>query len=223
MGYRGTIRSVSAAIKKIEREKERAHRKKVREVEKLRKKAEKAYKKQEKIFAALNEVYAKGKLSQKEFSELQKRKKDITLDLVVIGGIPFSQVAKRYITGKIGKKEFEDIKREIIPNEIFAEKDIIKKEIYDLFDKYQHFIKGCKSGEDNCNYCNTKKGLFKRLRDFHGHNLCSECYEKIEDFEEYEGAEGEYFFVEPINFNGIKDKSNIQINLTLTSSQLNNL
>jgi hypothetical protein len=73
--------------------------------ERLNKKLAAHKEKLTKILQELEDVYAKGKVTKDEYTNLKNRASDISLENVIVGKQPFITLAKRYITGKIDKNQ----------------------------------------------------------------------------------------------------------------------
>jgi len=197
MGYKSTLRTIDASLNKSIRENERENRRQLREDERLQKKMIKVQEKMEKILNALQDLYAKGKMTEDEYKQLQERQGDIKPTLIIFGKAPGVSLAKRYITGKIEKEEFEKIQNELLPSDLGEEEELILKIIGERQSEIQSFHDSCNSKEEKiCQKCSKKGGFFSKIRPFRGKSLCSGCRSKIEDIHNFPGHSGVYFDVD---------------------------
>ena len=95
MGYKSTLRSISAVTNKAAKEAERKRKKELREQERLTKKISRLEERIEKTYQVLDDQYAKGKIGKNEYLELKRRKKDISLELFALAKTPGTSLAKR--------------------------------------------------------------------------------------------------------------------------------
>lgn len=198
MGYKSTLRSLNSMANKAARERNRQINREQRLLEKLTKKASAIDAMLQKIYQELDDVYAKGKISNKEYAKLSKRKKDIGMELIVLTKTPGTSLAKRYITGKISKKEFEQIKKEILPTDLLNEKDEMFNEFDKLLKKAKAFKKITNKKKDNtvCWHCNSEGSFFNGIRRVEDVRLCRKCSSELRDLLKYKGFEGKYFTIE---------------------------
>jgi hypothetical protein len=215
MGYKSVVRSAVSSYNKSVREKERQQRIEARELERLQKKVNNAYEKLKKICNALEDEYAKGKIGKKEYKELKNRESEITIDLVVVGKSPFISLAKRYITGKIDSKEFEEIQKDILPTELLEERQLINEGYEEALNKLKEFRNSCKdTAEDECQKCNSKKTFFSGLKVLDSLRLCKKCRAELLKLQFYEFS-GDYFVVDTkqLSFSDVDDKIKLAVNL----------
>ena len=215
MGYKSVLRSMGAAANKASRENERNARKIQKEEERVNKKIAGVEAKMEKIEDALSDQLAKGKVDHGKFSKLLKRKDDIGIDLIIFGKTPAISAAKRYICGKIEKKEFEEICSSIISPEIREEKSKIKDEYNGLLSKIENFKKSCNSNnKDICQKCGKQKSLFNPIKSVEDLKLCGKCKKELKQLTNYISYSGDYFFVNShkISINEI-EKPNLSVNI----------
>ncbi len=214
MGYKSTLRSLSAASNAATRDHEKKQKRLQREQERLKKKITKLEEKKSKITDSLNELLAKGKISGKKHKELLKRESEITLDLLVFGKSAIIPAAKRYICGSIEKKEFESLCKSIIPDEVFKERQEIIDNYNKLIESIKNFKNSCKKRENECYKCAKKKGIFSPLSNIEDMKLCGRCKGELRDLLNYKGKNGTYFYVTShiISLNDI-NKPQLQINI----------
>lgn len=216
MGYKSVIRSMSAAANKAAREQDRALKRQQRQLEKLQQKMIQAEEKLNKIFMLLDDEYAKGKFSKDKYNNLKKRKIDITLDSVVIGKTPFISLAKRYVTGKIDRKEFLEMQKDILPLDLLKEKKELKNRLIKFKEKLNDFRNNCNNiEEDKCQKCNSKKSFFNSIKKIENLTLCKKCRKSLAKLQKYPGFLGKYFRVEPmtVSFGQLDNDLIININL----------
>ncbi len=214
MGYKSTLRSLGSAANAAARESERKQKRLLREQERVEKKIAKLEEKKAKISDSLNDLFAKGKIDKKEHEELLKRESDITYDLLVFGKTAAASAAKRYICGKIDKKEFESLCESIIPSEVSEEKTEIAESYDQLLQNIKDFIKSCEEQENQCHKCGKKKGIFSPLSNVGNVKLCGKCKKELNNHLNHKGVNGIYFYVAPhtISLDDI-DKPQLQINI----------
>jgi len=199
MGYKSTLRSISAASNRAAREAERKRRQKEKELERLQKKIIGLNEKMEKVLHALDGIYASGKINKDEYEKLKSRKSDIGLELLAIAKTPGVTLAKRYLTGKIDKDEFKNMQKDLLPGELFEEKEKIKKDADEIIKKIKKFNKDCKEAtEDVCQHCGTKKAFLRPIKIEDGLQLCGGCKLKLLKIQKYKGFSGKYLTIAPI-------------------------
>lgn len=189
MGYKSTLRSINAAGKRAEAD---ARRRK-REKERQQKRQAKINEKMLKIFDELENLYAKGKIDKKEFDQLKKRQADISVDLVIFGKTPGVTLGKRYVTGKITQEEFDKMQADILPPEVYLEKEKIKAELYEIHMHQKSFRKDCKF-DTGCARCGTEGSLINSVKDRGDENLCRKCFKIYRKLSNYR-HDGEYYLV----------------------------
>ncbi len=213
MGWKGTIRSINAIDNRITREAKRRERKDQKEIDKLQKKIIKLKDNREKILMSLKNDYASGKVSETEYKDLAGRMSDISDELIIFGKTPGVTLGKNYICGKIDKKEFENIRLELVPRELDAEKDFILSCIKTKQEKLILFKDSCNKIEENiCQKCGQSKKFFKPLQTIDNITLCGSCTREYKSLILYEGFEGVYLTVEPFKITN-------QINLSVGIKQ----
>ncbi len=194
MGYKSVINSAVSAANKAAKEAERKHRREARVIERREKKISKTNEYMEKIYNALEDEYAKGKIDKNKFVELKERKIDICMEYIIIGKSPFINLAKRYITGKIEHDEFDQISRDILPPEMFEEKNIIANETNEKMEAMKIFRSECKDNvEGQCQKCAKPKSFFSPLNSKCGLRLCKKCNKELNAIKHYGGYNGEYY------------------------------
>lgn len=199
MGYKKILRYGLSTVKKVADEAEREEKRKAREEERIQRKIKKINERMITITQALEDLYAKGKIGEDKFKELLQRKDDISLDLLVIGKTPGVSLAKRYITGKIDKHEFEKIKKDILPFDLFEEKKIIQEEFDNTKKELRSFRENCKKDVENeCQSCGKKKSFLDSLKIEDGLKLCRKCRSQLLNLQNYKGFQGKYFEVHPL-------------------------
>lgn len=196
MSYKSVLRSMNAASNRYEREKQRQANQVRRAYERHTKKVMALEDKKSKILAELAKAYAGGKLTPEQYNELSEREQYIGLDLIAVGGAPFVTLAKRYISGKIDKDEFERLCKHILPSDFIAEKESINRGGEDKQRMAKEFIDSCK-GKEGCQHCG-KKGFFAFVKNYKGVNLCARHRKVLEAICMYQ-HNGYYFTVEPID------------------------
>lgn len=197
MGWKGTIKSISAASNRAAREEERLSRKLEREEEKIRKKLAKLDDSKEKIENALKSDYASGKIDNEKYQGLLGRSTDISDELIVFGKSAGITLGKRYVCGKIGKEEFEKISLELIPADLDKEKDLIIGQIGRLQKDLGEFKRSCSDSLTHCQKCSMQKGVFRPLRKFDKLILCGKCLSEYKAIKNYNGFEGVYLIADP--------------------------
>lgn len=200
MGYKSFVRSAVAASNKAQREAQRQHNAHVRLQERLQKKIDKIEDKKEKIVDALQDEYAKGKITENRYSELMERKEDIPLDLLVFGGAPGVSAAKRYITGKIEERDFKKISNELVPIEVRQEAQEMVESFSDFVAQLEQFVNECEEREGKiCWHCN-RGGFFRFVRFIQRLNLCYGCRAKLNALSAFKGIEGSYYEMQSVVF-----------------------
>ncbi len=199
MGYKSTLRSISAVTNKAAKEAERKRKKELREQERLTKKISRLEERIEKTYQVLDDQYAKGKIGKNEYLELKRRKKDISLELFALAKTPGTSLAKRYLTGKISKSEFDEIQKEILPKEVFIEKEEIAREFDTLITGVKKIISSSKKNKNEkiCWHCSKESSFFNLVRQVGKIRLCRKCSSKLHRLLQYGGYRGKYFFTEP--------------------------
>lgn len=199
MGYKSTLRSISAASNRAAREAERRRRQEEKEQKRLQKKVAGINEKMDKILLALDGIYASGKIDKNSYQKLKLRQSDIGLDLIALAKTPGVTLAKRYITGKIDKDEFESMQKDLLPAELFEEKENIKKATGAITKELEKFRKDCKEAiVDTCQHCGTKKAFLRPIKTEDGLQLCGGCRSKLLKIQKYKGFSGKYLTVAPI-------------------------
>lgn len=194
MGYKGFIRSVSAASNRARRKSERRERQQAKAVAQFQRKASKIEEQQKKILAELDEEYAKGKVTKEKYDELRKRADDISLELLVFGKSSGVSLGKRYITGKIDQAEFERVKKDILPPGVVEEKGHIDRTIEDMKEKVADFEKNCQHlGLSICKSCGKQKSLLGFFKETDGMLLCGRCARTLKSLRTFPGFSGVYF------------------------------
>jgi uncharacterized membrane protein len=148
MGYKSVIRSVKSSVNKAVKEGQRQQKQQARVKERLSKKASVYDDKKESLVIALQREYASGKISQERFNELKNRENDIGLELLIFGQAAGIALGKRYICGKIDKPEFERIKREILPQGYFIERNMLAEGFTSRKKAIEVFKQGCRPVEE---------------------------------------------------------------------------
>ncbi len=215
MGYKSVLRSINTAANKATNEVEREAKRTQREQERINKKIVNIEVKMEKIIETLNDQFAKGRINKEEYSKLLQRKPDISIDLIVFGKVAGVSVAKRYICGKISKKEFNEICNNVIPSEVRIEKIKIKKDYDELLNKIEIFKKTCSLIRDNtCQKCGKEKKLFSPIKIIENLKLCNSCSKKLKNLINYKGFIGNFFYINPhkISINEI-EKTNLVVGI----------
>jgi hypothetical protein len=214
MGYKSTLKSLSAASNAAARESERNRKRLQREQERLDKKIAALEEKKAKITDSLNDQFAKGKIDKKRHEELLQREPEITFDLLIFGKSAATSAAKRYICGTIEKGEFESLCKSIIPTEVIEEKQEIADNYNKLIEDIKDFKNSCKERENECHKCGKKKGIFSPLSDVESVKLCGKCKREFKNLLNFKGVNGNYFYVAPhtISLNDI-EKPQLQINI----------
>ena len=210
MGWKGAVRSISAASNAAARESERANKQAFRESERLRKKYEKIVEKKEKIDEALNLELAKGKIDHAKHDELEKRMDDISDELIVFGKAAGVALGKRYVCGKIEKEEFETIRSEIVPEKLYQEKDQIIADVSNKQNKCIVFAESCSKSEGVCQKCGKEKGLFSPIKEIDEMKLCGKCSAEFKKMRHYDGFSGEYIKADPCE---VEDKMQLHISI----------
>ena len=214
MGYKSVLRSINSASNAAARESERNRKRLQREQERVQKKITKLEEKKAKISDSLKDLFAKGKIDKTEYTKLLKRDEDITFDILVFGKTAAASAAKRYICGKIDKKEFKALCEDIIPIEVIEEKQEIKDKYEKHIEKIKEFIKTCEERDNACHKCDKKKGIFSPITDFEGVKLCGKCKRRLKELLSPKKLSGTYFYVEShtILLNEI-DKPQLEVNI----------
>lgn len=197
MGYKSTLRSLSAAANASARESERRQKRLQREQERIEKKIAKLEEKKAKITDSLNDLFAKGKIDKKEYKELLKREPEITFDLLIFGKTAAASAAKRYICGKVDKEEFQALCETIVPSEVAEEKQEIAETYDQILQEIKDFVKSCKALENQCHKCGKKKGIFSPLSNIGNVKLCGKCKRELNKLLNHKGMNGAYFYVSP--------------------------
>jgi len=210
MGYKSVIRSMNAASNRAAREQDRLERARHREYERRLKKAQKIQEKQDAISAELKKTFAVGKIDKSQYNLLKLREKDIDLASLAVGGTPFVALAKRYITGKIEKQEFDTLSNDILPSDFVQERHIIENDIEEKQKAYKAFVAAC-SHCAGCAYCG-KSGFFKFICEHKGKNLCFIHRRELKKLCTY-SHHGYYFTVEPQD---ITETTPISINFNIS-------
>ncbi|PCJ22005.1 MAG: hypothetical protein COA96_14995 [SAR86 cluster bacterium] len=198
MGYKGSMRSVVAASRAISREAERSRKATERGETQIRKKIDAINEKQNKVFDAVRELYAKGKITEEEYRELEKRKEDVQLDLIIFGKAAGVALGKRYICGKIDKKEFERIKDELLPVGYVDEKIGFEDALKHIKSDTESFKQRCstESEENICQKCGNKGSWFKKIHQYFELSLCGKCKSELKRIRTYPMFDGEYIAIE---------------------------
>ncbi len=201
MGYKSIVRSLASSGNKILKEQEKQQKAKSRQQEKVQKNVQKIIEKQNKIYESLDDIYAKGKLSKKEYESLKLRKPAITLELIVLGKSAGVSLGKRYITGQIDDLEFQKIQKEILPHGFFNDQKILQSQVAEVQEKFKNFQKECNAKQqDACMYCAKKKGFLTPLKGVGQFLLCNKCSKALENILHFKGFSGEYLEADSIKF-----------------------
>lgn len=218
MGYKSVMRSLQSSANAAARESERSRKKLQREQERISKKAAKIDEKMSKIQDSLADLYAKGKVTKKKYEQLKKREKDIDITLIVFGKTPGVSLAKRYICGKIDKKEFDEVCKEIIPSELYGEKEELMNQYEQRCNDLEEFRKSCNSKTDGqCQKCERQKGIFCWLKEVDGLVLCGKCAKVYKTIQNYPGYDGEFFESSPKMIN---DDNKNELHMSIKSEHL---
>lgn len=216
MGWKGTIRSVIAANNRSIKEREREQKYLIKEQNKLNKKVQIIEERRDKIVQALKNDYAAGKINTDEYNSLFKRESDITYELLVFGKAAAVTLGKRYLCGKIDKKEFESLRDELVPADLYIERHIISSRIDLIKSSIKIFQDNCKNVIPiNCMKCGKQKNFFRRLSNIDGLRLCSSCKKAYKNIKTFEGYNGNYLFVKPCLVN-----RDTEIDLTIKQEYL---
>lgn len=210
MGYKSFLRSMNAVANQAAKERDRVARIQRREYSRQLKAVDKIQEKQEAILAELKKTLATGKIDKLQYDLLKKREEDIDLARLAVGGAPFVSLAKRYITGKIEKQEFDSLAQDILPSDFLQELHKIENEMEEQQKAYKTFISTCQDC-NGCAYCG-KKGFFKFVREYKGKKLCFVHQQELESLCIYSHY-GYYFTVEPQD---LTDASPISINFNIS-------
>jgi len=198
MGYKSLIRTAVSAANQAQREAIRQQKARARMQERLQKKMGKINGKKEKIIDALQDEYAKGKLTRERYEELMLRQDDIPLDLLVFGGVPGTSAAKRYLTGKIEKSEFDRISEEVVPHSVRKERQQMIKDFLSFVEQIEDFVDNCtKKDKGLCWHCG-KGGLLRFISTMQGLTLCYRCRSRLKTVTEFKGLSGNYYEMEPL-------------------------
>ena len=198
MGYKSILRSAASAANAAQKEALRQKRAKLKIQEKLQRKMGKLDEKKEKIIDALQDEYAKGKITKEKYDQLLARKEDITVDLLVFGGTPGASAAKRYITGKIEKPEFERLSQEVVPDDVREEKKMMVEAFRECINRIEEFSKrSTKQEEGKCSQCG-KGGFLQFIRNDQGLLLCHRCRSLLKNITNFKGLSGKFYEMEPI-------------------------
>lgn len=193
MGYKSVVRSLSASANRANRAAAQASRQKAREYEKKQKKVGKIAEKQARVLDALNDLYAKGKVSEKDYESFKKRVDDVGLELLIFGGNSGLSLAKEYVTGKLDKEEFKSKAAQILPTGLGEE----KAEIERLYDEAQAQLKefqdALKKTPNECGSCSKKKGFLSFFTEVDGFLFCSKCKKTFSELQYFSSYNGHYF------------------------------
>ncbi len=208
MGWRGAIRSINAASNRAAKERDRNLRFQAKETEKLSKKLQDIKDKKEKIKEALNNEYAAGKISSDQYALLSKRMEDISDELIIFGKVAGVTVGKRYVCGKIEKEEFEKLRSELVPAELYRERDLVLSQVGAIQKNITDFKKSCVQKDGFCSKCSKPKGLFRHLKEIDGMIVCGACTKNYEKLKYYNGFRGTYITANPCE---VEDQMSISL------------
>lgn len=199
MGYKSALRTINSFANRADAEAQRRRRQEEREIGKLKKKIETFDERMERIDRSLDEKYASGKINKEKYENLKTRKLDIGEELIVLAKTPGVTLAKRYITGEIDKEEFERIKKDLLPVELFEEKEKIQETLKNILKELEKFRKECKKvSEKTCQRCGTKEAFLRPIKLEDNLQLCGNCKIKLLKIQNYDGFEGKYLTAMPI-------------------------
>ncbi len=195
-----------ADIEQDERARVRNMEKTESEENKLKEKADLIKSKKSEVINHLQELYAKGLISEKRYDKLLKRGDDINLDLIVFCKKAGIALAKRYIGGEINKKEYEKIFRKIMPKDVFDERQEILRMHSELFSNIKKFTKNRKKRA--CQKCSKEKRWYSNIYRFENISLCKRCKNELEKLLKFKGYEGKYLYCKSRKFrlDEIKEK-----------------
>jgi hypothetical protein len=227
MGYKSVLRSMGAASNRAAKERSRINRARQREIERvnrqlaayrerLNKKLAAHKEKLTKILQELEDVYAKGKVTKEEYTSLKSRASDIPLEYVIVGKQPFISLAKRYITGKIDKNEFDEVKKSILPSDFNAERENIGTKLKSLLENLEEFKNSCKEAQKGyCQKCGSKRKIFNWVSKYEGFSLCRKCRKLLTAMQLYPAFNGKYFTVDAKWFHlpDLNEKQVLSVNL----------
>ncbi len=141
--------------------------------------------------------------------------------MIILGKAPVISLAKRYITGEVNKLEFEKILKDLVPQDLFTEKENIKINIDKINKEISEFREKCKNKIDNhCQHCGKKKSLFGPLSNECGFLLCKNCKTKLLDSLRFKGFLGKYFVVDPQGFTLADFDKGIKLNIKIKEEYL---
>lgn len=197
MGWKGTLRSISAASNRFAKEQQRQHNQLVRAHTKYTKKIQQIEDRREKIEQALKGEYASGKLTDERYASLSGRLIDITDELLVFGKTPGVALGKRYVCGKIDKEGFIKLRNELVPQQVYYEMETIANTIKQMQDRELQFINNCSDEIGKCQSCNRPKGFFRPIRLVENKMLCNSCKSTYTSLKQFPGFNGIYVAAAP--------------------------
>ncbi len=199
MGYKSVLRSLSAASNAANKSAAKRLRAQEKELEKVQGKVSKLEEKKAAILDALEDAYVKNKVTDEEYKALKPRMDEVGLDLLVFGSSPAVALAKQYVSGKIDQAEFQKKQMGILPEGLFSEREEIGNGFSEAEKKLEDFLSSCRKQDGVCYCCGAKKGFLKWLYLVDELQLCSGCKAKLAKLKKYNGFEGQYFSVRPVN------------------------
>ena len=210
MGWKRTVRSISAASNQANKTAERSMKATQKEKDRLEKKMEKFEDAKEKVRLALTNEYASGKIDEEEYKKLTLRIEQVPDEVLVFGKTPGITLAKRFAAGKIDEEEFKRISTEMIPKDFIIEKETIFSETRNLQEQFITFRAKCGEISKVCSLCSKPQGLFKPLTVIDEVSLCGGCLKEYKKISTYKGFSGTYLTCEPAE---IKESMNLPISI----------
>lgn len=197
MGWKGAIRSFSAASNKHSKSMNRRARAQQKDLDILRKKLEKIQESREKVLMALKNRFADNSITREEYEKLQGRMTEVTDEILIFGKTPAVTLCKNYVCGEIDKATFDEVRAALVPVALDAERNSIMTAVAEKQKQQADFLSGCSAKEGSCGKCGKEKKWYSIFGQINNISTCGKCISKYKSYCKYSGFNGDYLTVEP--------------------------